>query len=142
MWCTYCVPINKSTFYFLHNSVKNQPILIIFGVQNSDTTPSFKMSPYYLAKPKKLFSTITRLWHITANGTRHHSASAFASPPCQSGQSPSNPSQTRELMTPPADGIRQQDPGRVTHTRQEAGPSSSSNNGADSIHIFLFICFM
>ena len=44
-------------------------------------------------------------------------------------------------MTPPADGIRQHDPGRVTHTRQEAGPSSSSNNAADSIHIFFIHLF-
>ena len=43
-------------------------------------------------------------------------ASAFSSPPCQSGQSPSRPSQTRELMMLPADQIREQneqDPGRV-----------------------------
>ena len=49
---------------------------------------------------------------------------AFSSPPCWSGQSPSHPSQTRELMMPPAGRIREQneqDPGRVTHTRQEAG---------------------
>ena len=35
-----------------------------------------------------------------------------------------HPSQTRELTTPPADRIREQDeqdPGRVAHTRQEAG---------------------
>jgi len=30
------VPLKTSAFYFLYNSVKNEPILIIFDVQNAE----------------------------------------------------------------------------------------------------------
>ena len=58
-------------------------------------------------------------------GANEEKASAFLSPPCDSGQSRSRPSQTRELMMPPADRTREQneqDPGRVAHTRRKPCP--------------------
>jgi len=35
---TLCPPKKRSHFYFLNNSVKNEPILIIFGVLNPEGT--------------------------------------------------------------------------------------------------------
>ena len=65
----YTVPEKKSIFlFFLNNSAKNQPILIILGVLNSDkiwhehlthlSTSPVRYSHFALGNPKKSFYNI------------------------------------------------------------------------------------
>jgi len=63
----HCVPNKTSTFYFLNNSVKNQPILMIFWHDKSWenlTRKSYRFvhvarcSHFTLGNPKKLLSTV------------------------------------------------------------------------------------
>ena len=66
-----------STYIFLNNSVKNQPILIIVGIQNLEETshkhlqncpPHLKMSSHYLVKSKiTIFNNKSSLGFVAAN---------------------------------------------------------------------------
>ena len=52
---THCVPIKTTAFHFTNNSVKNQMIWIIFGMQN----PEEISHKWYVARPRHLKNDTT-----------------------------------------------------------------------------------